>query len=161
MALSPRFWQRRFAGGIDTLFLTTALFNQIARELPRHSPRLSIYSSAARQQTLSGKCWRRAIAPLAPRLRPDESTTFASLQLVRKFRAPQSRYPSGGPSLTRGSTSSTGICSLVPIGVTGELYIGGDGLARGYLDQPGLTAERFVPTRSVASRVGDSTRPVT
>jgi surfactin family lipopeptide synthetase A len=50
----------------------------------------------------------------------------------------------------------------VPIGIVGELYIGGDGLARGYLNRPELTEEKFIPNAIVPCtrmyRTGDLAR---
>jgi amino acid adenylation domain-containing protein len=73
---------------------------------------------------------------------PTEDTTYSTYALVEKGE----REPTIGRPI-----SNTQVYILdshlqpVPLGVVGELYIGGNGLARGYLNRPELTAERFIP----------------
>ncbi|MBI4782433.1 MAG: amino acid adenylation domain-containing protein [Oscillatoriophycideae cyanobacterium NC_groundwater_1537_Pr4_S-0.65um_50_18] len=72
---------------------------------------------------------------------PTEATIWASVAQLQSGELPSIGRP----------VANTQIYLLdaqrqpVPIGVAGELYIGGDGLARGYLNRPDLTAERFIP----------------
>ena len=76
---------------------------------------------------------------------PTENTTFTCCHLIKQSRINGTSVPIGRP------ISNTQIYILdsnlqpVPIGVPGELYIGGDGLARGYLNRPELTQEKFIP----------------
>jgi acyl carrier protein len=55
------------------------------------------------------------------------------------------KVPSGVPCPTCRCTSWTQRGQPLPVGAIGEMYVGGAGLSRGYLERPGLMAERFVP----------------
>jgi amino acid adenylation domain-containing protein len=134
--------------GVTVLFLTTALFNQVIRELPDAFTPLRhllfggepVDPAAVRRCLLSGAPER-----LLHVYGPTESTTFASWHLVGEVPAGATTVPIGQPVANTTLVVLDPERNLVPVGVTGELCVGGDGLAWGYLNQPELTAERFVP----------------
>ncbi len=74
---------------------------------------------------------------------PSEDTTYSTFVLV----PPGQERPVtiGRPIANARASVLDAHGRLVPVGVPGELYLGGSGLARGYFDRPELTAERFVP----------------
>ena len=151
---------------INTLFLTTALFNRMAREAPHAF-------SGLRDLLFGGEAvdpqWvRQVLAHAAPaRLLhvygPTENTTFSTWHLVGSVREGASTVPIGLPiNSARAYVLDAGL-EPVPLGVSGELYVAGAGLARGYLKRPALTAERFVadphgPPGTRMYRTGDLAR---
>jgi len=73
-----------------------------------------------------------------------ETTVCATISARQDADGPTRTVPIGGPvDNARVYVLDTGL-RLVPPGVRGDLYVAGDGLARGYLRRPGLTASRFV-----------------
>jgi len=73
---------------------------------------------------------------------PSEDTTYSTVELVPRGE----KVPTIGVPI-RGTTGYVLDAELqpTPVGVKGELFLGGEGLSRGYLGRPALTAERYLP----------------
>ncbi|ALX13348.1 non-ribosomal peptide synthetase [Burkholderia cepacia JBK9] len=95
------------------------------------------------------------LAALAPACRvinhygPTEATVGAiacdTASIAADARDPASGVPLGQPLPNARALVLDAFGACVPAGATGELYLGGPGVARGYLGRPAQTAERFVP----------------
>ncbi|MCP4658066.1 MAG: amino acid adenylation domain-containing protein, partial [bacterium] len=133
---------------ITTLFLTTALFNQTAKEDPaafgglRH---LLFGGEAVDPGWVREVLGRRFPGRLLHVYGPTESTTFTTWQRVREVPAGARTVPIGAPIANTEVYVLDRSLAAVPVGVSGELYAGGDGLARGYAGRAQLSAEKFVP----------------
>ncbi|WP_432153149.1 amino acid adenylation domain-containing protein [Streptomyces tricolor] len=91
---------------------------------------------------------------------PTETTIWSTVhELDRERDVHAAALPIGRPIANTAVRVVTGDGREAPVGVAGELWIGGDGVARGYLDRPELTAERFVTADGARwYRTGDRVR---
>ena len=134
--------------GVTTLWLTAALFHQMVdHALP--------YLAGVRQLLAGGD----VLSPdhVARFLReypdhwlingygPTEATTFTCCHRMKGACPTGASVPIGRPIANTQVYILDSRHHPVPMGLRGELFIGGDGLARGYFNRPELTAERFVP----------------
>ncbi|HKV09540.1 MAG TPA: amino acid adenylation domain-containing protein, partial [Thermoanaerobaculia bacterium] len=134
--------------GVTTLWLTAGLFHQVVE----HRPGLlgPVRQLLAGGDVLSARHVDRLLAEL-PGCRlfngygPTEGTTFTCVHAVREPVPAGESVPIGRPIANTRVYVLDESLAPVPVGSAGELCIGGDGLARGYLRRPELTAERFVP----------------
>ncbi|WP_193173806.1 non-ribosomal peptide synthetase [Nisaea nitritireducens] len=132
--------------GITTLWLTGGLFNVMIDEYPQSLKPL-------RQLLVGGEALSVPHVLKALKALPDcrlingygptENTTFSCC-----FQISPGDYrgtiPIGSPIANSTAYILDGEMRHLPPGVAGELYVGGDGLALGYWNDPALTAERFV-----------------
>jgi amino acid adenylation domain-containing protein len=144
--------------GVTSAWFTATLFNTLVDEAPE--------SFAGLQQILVGgealspEHIRRAFKQL-PGVRfvngygPTENTTFTCCHVISQQDVETgSAIPIGRP------IANTRVYVLdrdgqpAPVGVPGEMYVGGDGMALGYVGQPAQTAERFIPD-TLSGREGE------
>ena len=152
------------ARGVTSLWLTTGLFNAMVehhaeglatlRRVLTGGDTLSVPHVRAAMEALPG-------VEIINGYGPTEGTTFTTCHTV-SFADTMGAIPIGRPLANTRVYLLDEHLGLVPTGAFGELYVGGDGLARGYLGLPELTAERFVQSPFDAGerlyRTGDLAR---
>ena len=144
---------------INCLWLTASLFNQIIDNQPDVLKSVRFVLTGG--EALSVSHVRRALSALPETTLingygPTENTTFTTTYVI-----PKNWAPAGCHSIPIGRPLANTQCYLldsdgkpVPMDEVGELCIGGKGLALGYLNRAGLTAEKFIPDRFGADPAG-------
>ncbi|MFG3247807.1 amino acid adenylation domain-containing protein [Streptomyces sp. NPDC048187] len=149
-ALTPGLLRARVVEhGVTAMLLTTALFHRCVDAEPAMFASMRTLFFGGEAADAQRVAALRAAVPglrLVNAYGPTEGTTIASTYDIVEPALDAARVPIGRP------IADTRLHVLDPygqesgIGVPGELYIGGAGLARGYVGRPDLTAERFVPS---------------
>lgn len=149
LILSPEPFARRLKElHIGCMFITTALFNHVISVVPTafENFRYLIVGGEAVEPH-----WVEVALSKGPPLNllngygPTENTTFSTWYTIRGVTERTVNVPIGHPIANSTCYVMDKNLQIVPVGIIGELFVGGAGLARGYFDRPRLTAEKFTP----------------
>lgn len=143
--------------GVTVLWLTAGLFHLMVDEYVEDLRQVrqllaggDVLSVPHVQKLLQGAGQCRLINGYGP----TENTTFTCCYSLNRNTPIHGSIPIGRPIANTQTYILDRNLQPVPIGVPGELYIGGDGLARGYLHQPELTDQKFIPN-PFSNQLGD------
>jgi amino acid adenylation domain-containing protein len=146
------------AHGVTSLWLTSGLFHEMVDGcLEGLQPLRQLLTGG---DTVSSEHVRKVLQAhpdltLVSAYGPTEGTTFTCCHRMTAARQVGESVPIGRPIANARVYVLDERLDPVPVGAWGELYVGGDGLARGYLDRPELTAERFIPDVFGSDRLGE------
>ncbi|MET8505487.1 amino acid adenylation domain-containing protein [Streptomyces sp. NPDC004787] len=153
---------------ISTMWLTAPLFNQHVTDCPDllAGMKTVLYGGDAVERSVADALLAGPHAPrnLVNGYGPTETTVFATCYVVDPDGPRITSMPIGRPIANTQALVVDRFGGLVPVGVPGELWIGGPGVAQGYWNRPELTADRFVPhpfapeSDSKVYRTGDLVR---
>lgn len=148
VALSPKDFARELREKrISVMFLTAALFNQISAEVPDAFAEVGTMmfgGEAGDPKSVARVLQHGAPKHLLNGYGPTENTTFSACYEVREISAGSQTVPIGRPIANSLCYVLDAHMNPMPIGVPGELHVGGDGLARGYWNRPERTAAKFI-----------------
>ena len=134
---------------ISIIFLTTGLFNQFASQKPEllNGTRLVMTGGEAMAPNWAGTILEQSKVPALLNLYgPTENTAISTFHKVTPQACHAGNVPIGKPIANSSAVVMDAHLKPAPLGTSGELCLGGGGLASGYWQRPGLTAEKFVPS---------------
>ncbi len=141
--LTPSVLTRRLVEqGVSTAVVTPSLLSVLPEESLAVLRSVSVGGEACSAE-LAGR-WARGGRRLLNCYGPTEATIFATVEVLENLSGEVAPLI-GRPVANMQARVVDALLAPVPAGVAGELVLGGVGLARGYLDRPARTAEKFVP----------------
>ncbi|WP_143532413.1 non-ribosomal peptide synthetase [Saccharothrix sp. ALI-22-I] len=139
---------------VSVLWLTAGLFHQLDPALLADVEQLLAGGDVLAPDAVRAALKARGGKPVVNGYGPTENTTFTTCHVVGSAEDVGATVPIGTPIQRTTVYVLDESMRPVPVGVPGELYTGGDGLARGYWGAPALTASKFVPDPFVSDSFG-------